>query len=196
MALTGSAAHVRHPGTKPESGRGRKGDHRAKPCSSRHNASTSNAPRTLTRCPLRSASSASVSGAAASDNALDTISTGTNTASGSGASSARSRGSRRQVNTRLVFTSYRRATCETVMPGVRVCATIRCFSSSVHRRRIRCRPPHPIHPFVSTCRWWTPTLSSTLKPATRRSLRTRADSPHAYQVCSAIRATLRFPSHR
>ena len=51
------------------------------------------------------------------------------------------------MNTRLLFTSYRCAICETVTPRINVCATIRRFSSSDHRRRTHCRPPIDLVPY-------------------------------------------------
>ena len=66
---------------------------------------TSSSPRTLTRCPLRSATSTTVSGPDPADNAPPITSTGTNDAPDSGDSSPCSLGSRRHVNTRLRSTS-------------------------------------------------------------------------------------------
>ena len=99
-------------------------------------------------------------------NASGTTSTGTNDGPDSRDSSVRHLASRRRVNTKLVFTSCRRATSATVTPGIRVCATIWRFSSSVYRRRLRpspieLRPHHPLvhdeHP--------PPHRPSTLRPS-------------------------------
>ena len=73
--------------------------------------------------------------AAASSGAL-TISTGRKDATSPPLSA--NRGSRSHVNTRLAFTSYRRATWLTETPGNRACPQISRFSSADQTRRFFC----------------------------------------------------------
>ena len=101
---------------------------------------------------------------------LDTTSMGRNEGSGSGTTDGRNSGSRRHLNTRFVFRSYRRATCETDTSRISVCATIRRFSSRDHRRRIRLRPGIRDPPSVHLLLVDTYSHLPTFKPATAGDL--------------------------
>ena len=120
-----AAPHVGHTGRQPDTNTARNRDHRrARTESTRASAEPSTARSTITREPSDSAISirpvpgASPAATSATGSGVRASHGSTSTGTNRPHPSARSRNRRRQVNTRLAFTSLRRATTRDRNPGL------------------------------------------------------------------------------
>src|SRR6266852_8664862 len=146
-----AATHIRVAGRDPHpNDRGNRNHRRDRTLTTRANAAASTSAPTITRSPPASAISIRPAGVAGVGEVVGTgpgpITAGTKVAALAVPIEATAPNARRQVNSMLAFTSWRRATIDTDAPSSNVSATIRRFSSSDHNRRPRRSPPPAILP--------------------------------------------------
>src|SRR6266849_10907237 len=146
-----AATHARVASRNPHPNARGNWDHRRdSTLTTRANAAASTSAPTITRSPPVSAISIRPAGVGGVGEVVGTgpgpITAGTKVSALAVSLEATAPNARRQVNSMLAFTSWRRATIDTEAPSSNVSATIRRFSSSDHNRRPRRSPPPAILP--------------------------------------------------